>query len=293
MGCANSKQVTLTSVIEVGTENNNPSFGSVLNTPIQAQQEQSLIDSESSSNQGVFPSASQMLSPSQLMFDSNRSSSSRASSNSSNKSNTNNNISPSSSSPQKTQQRVFVCRKEFGDPITTKHSTRPPAALTSKYSCVKSIGSGQYGVVYLVTERQTGGMFAIKVTTASCDSELTAPVTPVTPAGMPEGETYKNRRVPDYDNLILCRGHPSILQVYETFQSSTKVWLVTEYVSGMPWGSSMFRKGPMPLYPSVMEMLRRILHDLLETLQFMHDEVGMAHMDIKPENVILLNHYDE
>eukprot|EP00759_Apiculatamorpha_spiralis_P027950 PhF_6_TR30575/c1_g1_i1/m.44935 len=276
MGCANSKQVTLTSVIEVGTENNNPSFGSVLNTPIQAQQEQSLIDSESSSNQGVFPSASQMLSPSQLMFDSNRSSSSRASSNSSNKSNTNNNISPSSSSPQKTQQRVFVCRKEFGDSNTTKHSTRPPAALTSKYSCVKSIGSGQYGVVYLVKERQTGGMFAIKVTTASCDSEII-------PAGMLEGEICRIRRVPDYDNLILCRGHPSILQVYETFQSSTKVWLVTEYVSGMPWGSSTFRKGPMPLYPSVMEMLRRILHDLLETLQYMHDEVGMVHMDIKPE----------
>eukprot|EP00759_Apiculatamorpha_spiralis_P027954 PhF_6_TR30575/c1_g1_i4/m.44938 len=143
-------------------------------------------------------------------------------------------------------------------------TTTPPGALTSKYSRVKQLGSGQYGIVYLVTERLSGRLFAVKVINNSAENDT-------------------NTATTEYENLILCRGHPSILQVYETFQSSTKVWLVTEYVSGMPWGSSMFRKGPMPLYPSVMEMLRRILHDLLETLQYMHDEVGMVHMDIKPE----------
>eukprot|EP00759_Apiculatamorpha_spiralis_P048269 PhF_6_TR43558/c1_g1_i1/m.66886/K08803/DAPK; death-associated protein kinase len=166
-------------------------------------------------------------------------------------------------------------------------SSKPPKALTSKYARVRALGSGVFGVVYLATNRETGSLCSIKVTKALCGDLLVSTQTNESCCtDNPAGDVVSE--IPEYELLKRCQGHPCILELHEAFQSSTKVWLVTEYVSGVTWGSSRARTGPLPNEPNTMKFLQRILWDLLRALQYLHDVVRIAHMDIKPENIMLL-----
>eukprot|EP00759_Apiculatamorpha_spiralis_P058622 PhF_6_TR9247/c0_g1_i3/m.14624 len=73
-------------------------------------------------------------------------------------------------------------------------ATLESPSVTSKYSRIKTIGSGQYGVVYLAVDRVTGGMVAVKVV-------------------KPEQSNTTTCLCVEYDNLVRCKGYHGIVQV--------------------------------------------------------------------------------
>eukprot|EP00759_Apiculatamorpha_spiralis_P011500 PhF_6_TR18900/c1_g1_i6/m.27555 len=139
-----------------------------------------------------------------------------------------------------------------------------------KYYKVKKLGKGQYGTVFSVVHYESGKVYAMK--------EFKTP----------EKEMDVCKEI---NALEKCAGHPCIVQIKEVVLSSCgrMEGFVMEQVEGVPWGSSDFhrRHGPIPATPTCIRCLRGILRDILSGLLYLHETVGMAHMDIKPENVLV------
>eukprot|EP00759_Apiculatamorpha_spiralis_P011644 PhF_6_TR18930/c2_g2_i8/m.27714 len=140
------------------------------------------------------------------------------------------------------------------------------------FKILKKIGSGQYGTVFLALHEPTGTYYAIKQFLSS----------------------QHQQHLPDEVRFLqLCIGHPCIVQLHSVILSKRTglpKQLVMEFIDGTPWGSSEFylRGGPVPINTESLRFVRGILRDLLLALCYLHDEIGVAHLDIKPENVVAI-----
>eukprot|EP00759_Apiculatamorpha_spiralis_P015760 PhF_6_TR22325/c1_g1_i5/m.31608 len=141
------------------------------------------------------------------------------------------------------------------------------------------VGTGHSGTVYLGGENDT--MFALKEIETKDHDEM--------------------RDNKEADFLKRCVGHPCIVQYKGSFDSTDDnlhpnqvrkrmMCIVTEYVHGTSWGVSSLpqRKGPIPGTTESYSTLRGILRDVLSAVHYIHDVLHLAHMDIKPENIIVL-----
>eukprot|EP00759_Apiculatamorpha_spiralis_P030062 PhF_6_TR31859/c0_g2_i1/m.47253 len=92
--------------------------------------------------------------------------------------------------------------------------------------------------------------------------------------------------------LYLCRAHPCLVHVKDVYLRTPTTWsIVTEYVDGTSWGRSFSPEcmSAGPREPYSVGVFLRILRDVLRGLQFLHNVAKVAHMDIKPENVMVLS----
>eukprot|EP00759_Apiculatamorpha_spiralis_P018900 PhF_6_TR25168/c0_g1_i1/m.34691 len=156
------------------------------------------------------------------------------------------------------------------------------------YTIVRKLGQGQYGHVHLGVQNTSGRLCAIKewIRDTLINNESAMMITK------------------EIEHLQRCAGHSCIVQLHDvlgyTHEETTAktlhvpVCVVTEYLNGDAWGHSDFlsRKGPISCDSKSLCVVRGILRDVLTALHHMHDIVGIAHMDIKPENIIVLNHED-
>eukprot|EP00759_Apiculatamorpha_spiralis_P011518 PhF_6_TR18902/c0_g1_i7/m.27578 len=128
-------------------------------------------------------------------------------------------------------------------------------------------------------------------------------------------------RQSEIQSLKSCRGHPCLVQYIDSFShpnigtpgdvvtrinmgmrdvsplqnNNSYLWIITEHIDGIPWGISKASQRPSGPWCGthksqdyVVNRTRGILRDLLMGLQFLHDVVGVAHMDIKAENIIVV-----
>eukprot|EP00759_Apiculatamorpha_spiralis_P011520 PhF_6_TR18902/c0_g2_i2/m.27575 len=175
---------------------------------------------------------------------------------------------------------------ESGGPNTTQNSNIL-CGSAQDYVRMRPLGSGQSGVVYLGMSRKTRRYVAIKHL----------------------GKVRKDSAafdIPEVKYLQMCYGHPCIVQLQDVItqhsitgtKTSSAAWLVMEHVDGASWGSSVAaqRQGPWcgtgKSQEYILNRTRGILRDLLMGLQFLHDVAGVAHMDIKAENIIVLSEYE-
>eukprot|EP00759_Apiculatamorpha_spiralis_P007370 PhF_6_TR14432/c0_g3_i1/m.23016/K08838/STK24_25_MST4; serine/threonine-protein kinase 24/25/MST4 len=165
------------------------------------------------------------------------------------------------------------------------------------YICIRSLGNGQSGSVLLGIPSKPNGTKKVALKSLG-------------PVQQYNDNNKKAFEISEINCLNMCLGHPCIVQVkdvviqqHESSNESRKpptLWLVMEYIKGHPWGFSSFskRRGPWcgtdKLQSHVLRATKQLLRDVLCGLQYLHDEVGMAHMDIKPENILVFkNEADE
>jgi [calcium/calmodulin-dependent protein kinase] kinase len=82
--------------------------------------------------------------------------------------------------------------------------------------------------------------------------------------------------------MLSTHPHQNVVQLYEVIETRDKLHIFMEY---LPGGPVMAGKAEVEPFKD-MERIRRYLRDLVMGLEHLH-ALGVVHMDIKPENLIL------
>merc|ERR1711892_37551 len=129
----------------------------------------------------------------------------------------------------------------------------------------ETLGEGSYGRVETCKNVFTGIEYAVKIIEKRPGSYNRAKV-------LKEIEIYD-----------LCRGQRSIIKLIEFFEEEENFYLVFEKINGGP-----LLKHIQHRVSFTEEEASRIMKDLAEAIRHLHHQ-GIAHRDIKPDNVLCVN----
>jgi len=163
-----------------------------------------------------------------------------------------------SSSPQCTQAHV----KGLGDSF---HRTAPVSAPSlDSFKMIKVIGKGSFGKVFLVREKQTNEMFALKV--------------------LKKDNIIKRNQVEHTKTERSVLGyvkHPFIVGLNMAFQSKDKLYFVLDYCAG---GELFFHLGKVGKFSEQRACFYAA--EITLAIDYVHD-LDIVYRDLKPENVLL------
>jgi len=125
------------------------------------------------------------------------------------------------------------------------------------------IGQGSYAKVYSGTHRTTGNPVAVKV--------------------IDTNKSYALRSVATEVSAITTVKHKNIAQLYSHSFSSNKAYLFLEYLPFANVAQLLLKFGPVDE-----NVTRRLISQLFDALKAAHAK-GVAHHDIKSENIIVTN----
>lgn len=132
------------------------------------------------------------------------------------------------------------------------------------------LGTGKFGKVYLIREKQTQFIAALKVLSIS------------------QLKTHKLLKQAKNElefQRILSKNKSGILPIFTWFMDQERIYVVVEYAIGGDLYSYMMKQPNKVLNKKDIIL---VIKQLAEILEIMHDN-GIAHRDIKPENILLLN----
>jgi len=127
-----------------------------------------------------------------------------------------------------------------------------------KYDVVRDLGEGSLSSIKLAVTRKTGEMRTIK-------AEMK-----VEEAGL-------------WDEIAIMRKlyHPNVIQLFETFEDDSNIFVVLEYCAGGELFSRLAQLGGIPERDAATNM-----QQLGSAVKYIHDE-KVCHRDIQPENFLL------
>lgn len=138
----------------------------------------------------------------------------------------------------------------------------PPSFGTYQY--VRTIGTGNYSVVILVTSIETLSQYACKVVARS-DLE----------------DPGARLRFEKEVQILQSVRHKNIIEIQEVLYTDTNVYMIMEYC---PNGELFFY---VINYPNLMyEEIQKFFFQVVSAIYFLHSH-KIAHRDIKPENILL------
>lgn len=135
--------------------------------------------------------------------------------------------------------------------------------FNKKYEVLDILGKGVSGVVHGCKERESGRMFAVKIVDL-----------------VDEEEGLEESTISEVTILQQLTSHPYIIDLHESFISSTHILLVMELCT----------KELFDVMTEVVRLseirTRQIMRQLLTAIEFMHSK-KIAHRDIKAENILI------
>lgn len=183
------------------------------------------------------------------------------------------------SEPKKDRIRIkrvseLAIELKLKDPVETRrwHSSLVRAAMQravglSDFEILSQVGKGASGRVYLVRDRQSGEHLALKVIEKSAVYE--------------NDDAYRHA-LDERLVLEMACDHPFILNLRYAFQTSRRLYIVTEYCEGGDLFDHLRRRQK----PFVEREGRRIAAEILLALEHIHS-LGVVYRDLKLENVLL------
>ncbi|ESO92519.1 hypothetical protein LOTGIDRAFT_55852, partial [Lottia gigantea] len=138
-----------------------------------------------------------------------------------------------------------------------------------KYEVGDEIGSGHFAVVKRCTHKETGQEYAAKFIRKR------------------RGGGKKGAKMEDIKKeieILRCLHHRNIINVYDVYETRNEVILVLELVSGGELFDYISEKDKLSE-----EEACKFLVQILDGVKHLHDN-EIAHLDLKPENIMLLNH---
>ena len=147
-----------------------------------------------------------------------------------------------------------------------------PCTSIGPFKLVKFLGSGAFAKVYLAKHETTNEEVAIKYIKKQelFINEMSSP------------EALSNE-INNHKMLF----HNNIARIYCTIETNTTISIVTEYCSNGDLISKVIEQGKFDEVTAC-----NIFAQIINGLEYMHSEYGLAHRDMKPENV-LFDHLNE
>ena len=198
------------------------------------------------------------------------------------------------------RERLFAIKKIDGAPVTSSNSPsyKPTSAAHNEgnrqQSCHSSsslsirrnstlgsriedlyvigdrIGAGMCGSVHICAHKATRTKWAVKI----IDTKKFG-ISPGT--GLSVGELRQEAE------LMKVLNHPNIIRIRDTFETTSKIFIVMELVSGGDLFDRIIDQGK---YPE--SRARAVMRMLLEAVKYLHDN-NIIHRDLKPENILLVD----
>lgn len=139
-----------------------------------------------------------------------------------------------------------------------------------KYDPKEVIGRGVSSVVRRCVHKHTGQEFAVKIIEITAEKMTQQQL-----------EEVKSSTLKEIHVLNLVKGHPSIITLIDSYESTTFIFLVFD----------LMRRGELFDYLTEKVTLseketRSIMRALLEAVEYLHS-LNIVHRDLKPENVLL------
>ncbi|XP_019875201.2 calcium/calmodulin-dependent protein kinase type 1 isoform X1 [Aethina tumida] len=145
-----------------------------------------------------------------------------------------------------------------------KDSDKQPS-LEDKYNLKELLGTGAFSEVRLAVRKENPGlMYAVKII---------------------DKKALKGKEDSLENEIKVLRRlkHPNIVQLLETFEDKSKVYLIMELVTGGELFDRIVEKGSYTEKDAA-DLIRQVL----EAVDYMHEQ-GVVHRDLKPENLLYFN----
>lgn len=167
-----------------------------------------------------------------------------------------------------TDPLLLVSNRDIFDTSKNPKSVcRSIGSIRESYTIIKTLGSGSLGNVFLVKDKRSGLERAAKELIKSMmnQNELDG--------FFYELSLLKSIVKPKQD-------HPSIMRIYEIIETTTRIYIISEYLSG----GQLFEK--LVTIERITERLAaRYLCHIILALNYCH-KLSIIHRDIKPENLL-------
>jgi serine/threonine protein kinase len=139
------------------------------------------------------------------------------------------------------------------------------APVLHNYQIQRPIGKGGMGMVYLAIHAQIGRKVAIKELHKNFVGDLAL------------RERFRNEAT-----LLAQLEHPHIVKLYDYIEKPDALYLIMEYVDGMPMETYIEQiSGPIPEKKAIQLLLK-----ILDALAYAHQK-DIVHRDIKPSNIMI------
>ncbi|OMJ82246.1 hypothetical protein SteCoe_17088 [Stentor coeruleus] len=143
-----------------------------------------------------------------------------------------------------------------------KSVVRSIGSIRESYTIIKTLGSGSLGNVFLVKDKRSG-------------LERTAKELIKSMMNQNELEGFFHEL-----SLLKSIDHPSIMRIYEIIETTTRIYIISEYLSG----GQLFEK--LVRCERITERISaRYLCYIILALNYCH-KLNIIHRDIKPENLL-------
>lgn len=151
-------------------------------------------------------------------------------------------------------------------------------SIEDKYVIKELLGTGAFSEVRLCEHRETGQAFAVKIIDKkalkgkedSLENEIRV---------LKRFSAKRQENDPDRTWFT----HPNIVQLFETFEDKSKVYLIMELVTGGELFDRIVEKGSYTEKDA-----SYLIRQVLEAVDYMHEQ-GVVHRDLKPENLLYYN----
>ena len=155
-----------------------------------------------------------------------------------------------------------------------------------RYTILKVLGQGGFGITYLAEQMLLKKQFAIKEFYLQdlCARDKTGFVTTLTQADMVD--RYRKKFIKEAQILARLR-HPGIVRVTDVFEENGTVYYVMEYVEGESLAEMVSRKGALPEPVAL-----RYISKVADALDYIHQS-KVNHLDLKPANIMIRRADDE
>lgn len=158
--------------------------------------------------------------------------------------------------------------------------------LNSRYLVGRIIGSGGFGITYKAYDIMSNKIRAVKeyvplgIVNRREDGVTMTEVTDDKHRDFVHG---KKRFYEEAKALYACSEIPDVVEIVDYFQANNTVYFVMEYIRGITLKKYMTAKeGKLSL-----DVALKIVYDVGNVLEQVHQMVGIFHRDISPENIMI------